>query len=122
MVTPQRLMTPGGEAHLALALTPHILNCMPVIQGSVRARQVRRHEATEGNLVLPIVIHGDAAFAGQGVVQETFGCHRRALTTGGTIRIIINNQVGFTTSRQEDARSTECTVLMWQNGTRAHLA
>lgn len=105
------VMTPGGEAHLALAFNPsHLEIVSPVIQGSVRARQVRRHD-TEGNLVLPIVIHGDAAFAGQGVVQETFQMSQtRAYTTGGTIRIIINNQVGFTTSRQEDARSTEyCT-------------
>ena len=105
------VMTPGGEAHLALAFNPsHLEIVSPVIQGSVRARQVRRND-TEGNLVLPIVIHGDAAFAGQGVVQETFQMSQtRAYTTGGTIRIIINNQVGFTTSRQEDARSTEyCT-------------
>ncbi len=105
------VMTPGGEAHLALAFNPsHLEIVSPVIQGSVRARQVRRND-TNGNLVLPIVIHGDAAFAGQGVVQETFQMSQtRAYTTGGTVRIVINNQVGFTTSRQEDARSTEyCT-------------
>ena len=105
------VMTPGGEAHLALAFNPsHLEIVSPVVQGSVRARQVRRND-TNGNLVLPIVVHGDAAFAGQGVVQETFQMSQtRAYTTGGTIRIIINNQVGFTTSRQEDARSTEyCT-------------
>ena len=105
------VMTPGGEAHLALGFNPsHLEIVSPVIQGSVRARQVRRDD-TDGNLVLPIVIHGDAAFAGQGVVQETFQMSQtRAYTTGGTVRIIINNQVGFTTSRQEDARSTEyCT-------------
>ncbi|TXD96871.1 2-oxoglutarate dehydrogenase E1 component [Psychrobacter frigidicola] len=105
------VMTPGGEAHLALGFNPsHLEIVSPVIQGSVRARQVRRNDTT-GNLVLPIVIHGDAAFAGQGVVQETFQMSQtRAYTTGGTVRIVINNQVGFTTSRQEDARSTEyCT-------------
>ncbi|ALF59807.1 2-oxoglutarate dehydrogenase E1 component [Psychrobacter urativorans] len=105
------VMTPGGEAHLALGFNPsHLEIVSPVIQGSVRARQVRRDDTT-GNLVLPIVIHGDAAFAGQGVVQETFQMSQtRAYTTGGTVRIVINNQVGFTTSRQEDARSTEyCT-------------
>ena len=105
------VMTPGGETHLALGFNPsHLEIVSPVIQGSVRARQVRRNDTT-GNLVLPIVIHGDAAFAGQGVVQETFQMSQtRAYTTGGTVRIVINNQVGFTTSRQEDARSTEyCT-------------
>ncbi len=105
------VMTPGGEAHLALAFNPsHLEIVSPVVQGSVRARQVRRND-TGGNLVLPIVVHGDAAFAGQGVVQETFQMSQtRAYTTGGTVRIIINNQVGFTTSRKEDARSTEyCT-------------
>ncbi|MDO5768104.1 MAG: 2-oxoglutarate dehydrogenase E1 component [Psychrobacter sp.] len=105
------VMTPGGEAHLALAFNPsHLEIVSPVLEGSVRARQVRRHD-TSGNLVLPIVVHGDAAFAGQGVVQETFQMSQtRAYTTGGTLHIVINNQVGFTTSRQEDARSTEyCT-------------
>ncbi len=105
------VITPGGEAHLALAFNPsHLEIVAPVLEGSVRARQVRRND-TDGNLVLPIVVHGDAAFAGQGVVQETFQMSQtRAYTTGGTLHIVINNQVGFTTSRQEDARSTEyCT-------------
>jgi 2-oxoglutarate dehydrogenase E1 component len=105
------VMTPGGEAHLALAFNPsHLEIVSPVLEGSVRARQVRRNDTT-GNLVLPIVVHGDAAFAAQGVVQETFQMSQtRAYTTGGTLHIVINNQVGFTTSRQEDARSTEyCT-------------
>ena len=105
------VMTPGGETHLALAFNPsHLEIVSPVLEGSVRARQVRRND-TDGNLVLPIVVHGDAAFAGQGVVQETFQMSQtRAYTTGGTLHIVINNQVGFTTSRQEDARSTEyCT-------------
>ena len=113
------VMTPGGEAHLALAFNPsHLEIVAPVLQGSVRARQVRRNDEpgednNDGNSVLPIVIHGDAAFAAQGVVQETFQMSQtRAYTTGGTVHIIINNQVGFTTSRQEDARSTEyCTDI-----------
>lgn len=107
------VMTPGGEAHLALAFNPsHLEIVSPVLQGSVRARQVRR-EDTHGNKVLPIVVHGDAALAGQGVNQETFQMSQtRAYSTGGTIHIVINNQVGFTTSRQEDARSTEyCTDI-----------
>lgn len=107
------VMTPGGEAHLALAFNPsHLEIVSPVLEGSVRARQVRRGD-DEGDSVLPIVIHGDAAFAGQGVVQETFQMSQtRAYYTGGTVHIVINNQVGFTTSRKEDARSTKyCTDI-----------
>ncbi|MEP1593476.1 MAG: 2-oxoglutarate dehydrogenase E1 component, partial [Halieaceae bacterium] len=82
----------------------------PVVEGSVRARQERRDDPV-GNSVLPIVVHGDAAFAGQGVVMETFQMSQtRAYKTGGTIHIVVNNQVGFTTSLREDVRSTEyCT-------------
>ena len=107
------VMTPGGELHLALAFNPsHLEIVSPVVEGSVRARQDRRVDAN-GSLVVPIVIHGDAAFAGQGVVMETFQMSQtRAYGTGGTIHIVINNQVGFTTSKPEDARSTEyCTDI-----------
>ncbi len=105
------VMTPGGEMHLALAFNPsHLEIVSPVVEGSVRARQDRRSDKN-GNKVVPVVIHGDAAFAGQGVVMETFQMSQtRAYKTGGTIHIVINNQVGFTTSRQDDARSTDyCT-------------
>ncbi|MFV0277623.1 MAG: 2-oxoglutarate dehydrogenase E1 component, partial [Parahaliea sp.] len=105
------VMTPGGEVHLALAFNPsHLEIVSPVVEGSVRARQDRR-EDTVGDKVVPIVIHGDAAFAGQGVVMETFQMSQtRAYKTGGTVHIVLNNQVGFTTSERIDARSTEyCT-------------
>ncbi|HUH37987.1 MAG TPA: 2-oxoglutarate dehydrogenase E1 component [Spongiibacteraceae bacterium] len=107
------VMTPGGELHLALAFNPsHLEIVSPVVEGSVRARQDRRNDAV-GSAVVPIVLHGDAAFAGQGVVMETFQMSQtRAYRTGGTVHIVINNQVGFTTSRPEDARSTEyCTDI-----------
>ncbi|MEP0201906.1 MAG: 2-oxoglutarate dehydrogenase E1 component [Halioglobus sp.] len=105
------LMTEGGEVHLALAFNPsHLEIVSPVVEGSVRARQDRRNDPV-GDSVAPIVLHGDAAFAGQGVVMETFQMSQtRAYKTGGTIHIVLNNQVGFTTSKREDARSTEyCT-------------
>lgn len=105
------VMTDGGEVHLAMAFNPsHLEIVSPVVEGSVRARQDRREDST-GETVLPVVMHGDAAFAGQGVVMETFQMSQtRAYGTGGTIHIVVNNQVGFTTSKKEDARSTEyCT-------------
>ena len=107
------VMKPGGEIHLALAFNPsHLEIVSPVVEGSVRARQERREDHV-GALVTPVVIHGDAAFAGQGVVMETFQMSQtRAYKTGGTIHIVLNNQVGFTTNRREDARSTEyCTDI-----------
>jgi 2-oxoglutarate dehydrogenase E1 component len=103
--------TPGGEVHLALAFNPsHLEIGAPVVEGSVRARQDRRNDPL-GKKVVPIILHGDAAFAGQGVVMETFQMSQtRAYKTGGTIHVVINNQVGFTTNKREDARSTEyCT-------------
>lgn len=105
------VMTQGGEVHLALAFNPsHLEIVSPVVEGSVRARQDRRLDP-KGDTVVPIVIHGDAAFAGQGVVMETFQMSQtRGFKTGGTLHVVLNNQVGFTTSEREDARSTEyCT-------------
>lgn len=105
------IMTDGGEIHLALAFNPsHLEIVSPVVVGSVRARQTRR-EDKDGAQCVPIIMHGDAAFAGQGVVMETLQMSQnRGYGIGGTIHIVINNQVGFTTSKQEDARSTEyCT-------------
>ncbi len=99
--------TPGGPVHLALAFNPSHLEIVdPVVAGSVRARQMRRKDA-DRKQVMPILIHGDAAFAGQGVIMELFQMSQaRGFAVGGTVHVVINNQVGFTTSRVDDSRST----------------
>ena len=101
------MTTPGGPVHLALAFNPsHLEIVSPVVEGSVRARQWRRGDRA-GKEVIPVQIHGDAAFSGQGVVMETLQMSQsRGYSTHGTVHIIVNNQIGFTTSAQEDARST----------------
>src|SRR5438309_10959128 len=101
------ITTPGGPVHLSLAFNPsHLEIVNPVVEGSVRARQRRRDDKT-GDQVLPILVHGDAAFAAQGVVMETLNLSgTRGFGTGGTVHIIINNQIGFTTSDPRDTRST----------------
>ncbi|HTD28489.1 MAG TPA: 2-oxoglutarate dehydrogenase E1 component, partial [Xanthomonadaceae bacterium] len=101
------LATPGGALHLALAFNPsHLEIVNPVVAGSVRARQQRRDDG-ERDEVLPVLIHGDAAFAGQGVGMELLQMSQaRGFKVGGSVHIVINNQVGFTTSRTDDARST----------------
>ncbi len=101
------IATPGGPVHLALAFNPSHLEIVdPVVVGSVRSRQHRRGDAARKQVV-PIVMHGDAAFAGQGVVMELLQMSQaRGFAVGGTLHIVINNQVGFTTSERQDARST----------------
>jgi len=99
--------TPGGPVHLSLAFNPsHLEIVNPVVEGSVRARMDRRDDP-QGKQVLPVQVHGDAAFAGQGVVMETLAlAETRGYFTGGTVHIVINNQIGFTTSDPRDSRST----------------
>ena len=93
--------------HLTLAFNPsHLEIVNPVVEGSVRARQFRRGD-TKGDQVLPVLLHGDAAIAGQGVNQECLNmAQTRGFYTGGTIHIVINNQIGFTTSDPRDTRGT----------------
>jgi 2-oxoglutarate dehydrogenase E1 component len=101
------LRTAGGNVHAVLAFNPSHLEVVDaVVEGSVRARQEQRGDAA-GATVVPLLIHGDAAFAGQGVVMETLQLSQaRGFATGGTLHVVINNQVGFTTSEPSDARST----------------
>ena len=101
------LRTAAGNVHTVLAFNPSHLEVVdPVVEGSVRARQERRGDE-RAERVLPLLIHGDAAFAGQGVVMETLQLSQaRGFFTGGTVHVIVNNQVGFTTSEAADARST----------------
>jgi 2-oxoglutarate dehydrogenase E1 component len=99
--------TPGRTVHVALAFNPsHLEIVNPVVCGSVRARQTHRQDAAREHVV-PVLIHGDAAFAGQGVNMELLNMSQaRGFRVGGSIHVVVNNQVGFTISNPQDARST----------------
>src|SRR6185312_8984887 len=105
--------TPKGGVHVALAFNPsHLEIVNAVVAGSVHARQVRRRDSGHKQS-MAVFIHGDAAFAGQGVNMELLNMSQaRGFRIGGALHIVINNQVGFTTSNPQDARSTlYCTDL-----------
>lgn len=107
------IQTAGGPVHVSLAFNPsHLEIVCPVVEGGVRARQ-DRYGAEGPEQVLPVLIHGDAAFIGQGVITETFNLAKtHGYKTGGTVHIVINNQIGFTTSEPLEARSTHyCTEV-----------
>jgi len=107
------IQTPGGPLHMAMAFNPSHLEIVdPVVLGSARARQVRRKDENHDK-VMPILIHGDASFSGQGVIMELFQMSEtRGFAVGGTLHIVVNNQIGFTTSNPDDLRSTlYCTTI-----------
>ena len=102
------LQTKGGEVHVSLNSNPSHLEIVdPVVLGSVRARQDRLNDK-ERSKVIPVLLHGDASFSGQGVVMESLQMSQtRGFNVGGTIHIVVNNQIGFTTSNKRDSRSTD---------------
>lgn len=104
--------TPEGVIHLAMAYNPsHLETVDPVVEGSVHAKQWRRNDDNHQQ-VIPVLLHGDASFAGQGVVQETFNFSQvEGYTTGGTVHIVVNNQIGFTTTPGESRSTRYCTDI-----------
>jgi len=107
-----RVLPNGHSIHLTLAFNPsHLEFVNPVVEGRVRAKQDRRGDR-ERRAVLPLLIHGDAAFIGQGVVAETLNLSMlRGYSTGGTVHIVVNNQIGFTTVWQDSRSTRYCTDI-----------
>jgi 2-oxoglutarate dehydrogenase E1 component len=105
-----RRVRSGERIHLSLTANPSHLEAVdPVVEGRARAKQMRARDP-EGNTILPVLIHGDAAFAGQGIVAETLNLSKLAgYSTGGTIHVVVNNQIGFTTSPAEARSTLYCT-------------
>jgi len=104
--------TAGGIVHLSLGFNPsHLEIITPVAMGSVRARQCRRKDKTKRE-VMNVLVHGDAAFAGQGVVAESMELSKlRGFRIGGTIHIVVNNQIGFTVNPHDARSTTYCTDI-----------
>ena len=110
-VTARSPRRPASSIPASLVANPSHLECVdPVTEGVVRAKQDILDKSQDGFTVLPVLIHGDAAFAGQGVVAETLNLSQlRGYRTGGTVHIVVNNQVGFTTSPMESRSSVYAT-------------
>jgi 2-oxoglutarate dehydrogenase E1 component len=108
--TNDRILKSGQRVHLSLTANPSHLEAVdPVVEGRVRAKQMRAGDH-EGATILPVLIHGDAAFAGQGIVAETLNLSKLAgYSTGGTLHVVINNQIGFTTLPAEARSTLYCT-------------
>jgi len=105
--------TRGRRIHLSLAFNPsHLEFVHPVVEGRVRAKQTRLGTEDRRRKALPLVIHGDASMAGQGVVAETLNLSRlRGYDTGGTVHLVVNNQLGYTTDPEDARSSIYCTAV-----------
>lgn len=108
------ITTPEGrQVHVSLTANPsHLESVNPVVEGQARAKQVLKGDEKERSHVVPVLIHGDAAISGQGVVYETMQlCRLKGYSTGGTLHIVINNQIGFTTLPQDSRSTANCTDI-----------
>ncbi len=108
--TSDRVTRSGAHVHLSLTSNPSHLEAVdPVVEGRARAKQTRAGDK-KGRTILPLLLHGDAAFSGQGIVTETLNlCHLTGYSTGGTLHIVVNNQIGFTANPAETRSTLYCT-------------